>query len=163
MSFWTDALERKADDGRARQLYDEIVSNAPSKDAAEYVELVIKIRIRGGSTAVEDAVRIDSAEKLLAVGRYVRHTMSRFGTVSVLTTSGQFAVLHTIRTGEIVDVEAVTRTVALNSEDQRRAAGFHPPRPTTLANPDPVDLSDFHKPIPGQRTAPQGEQLPETD
>lgn len=144
-SFWTDALERKADDGRARQLYDEIFENAPGSDAVEFVELTIKVRVRGGSTAVEDAVRIDSTDKLLAVSRYIRHAMGRFGTISVLTTSGSNAVMHTIRTGEVVDIEAVARVVSLNPEDARRAAGFHPPR------------------IPSPRLPHQGEQQPETD
>lgn len=154
MSFWTDALERKADDGRARQLYDEIFKDAPGPDALEFVELTIKVRIRGGSTAVEDAVRIDSTDKLLAVSRYVRHAMSRFGTISVLTTSGNHVVLHTIRTNEVVDIESYARVVRMNSEDARRAAGFHPPRPQipeqrapqNLGGDPNVDLSDFQNP-----------------
>jgi len=137
----------------ARKLYDKIFENAPAKDAVEYVELVIKVRVRGGSTAVEDPVRIDSLDKLPVISQYVRHAMGRFGTISVLTTSGNHAVMHTIRTGEVVDIEAVTRVVSLSVEDARRAAGFHPPRPVIpgqrsieLGGDPNVNLSGFQQP-----------------
>lgn len=145
MSFWTDALWRKSDDGAAQRLHARIFENAPDKDASEYVELTLKVRVKGGNTYAEDTVRIDDVAKLHLVDAYVRHSISRFGTVSVMSSAGSLATLVTIRTGEIVAVEAVTRTVRLNDEDRRRAAGFHPPI------------------IPGPRQPSHDGQQPETD